>query len=422
MRRRARFMGMRALAAAALLFAGVAPAGAVDLVFAVITTDDKPDVSIGDGICADVDGKCTLRAAIQEANAHPGEDIINIIGAKDQRFPLKVVGANEDAAATGDLDITDTTGVLIVHGNEHATIKGKKDRVFHILPGASLQLDGVSVANGSTLTKDVVADPTTLDGGGILNEGTLDIRLGTISGNKSQTDGGGIANRGTLFMAQTTVGKNKAVGDGGGLYDGGLGGSADINTSTFAKNQAGGQGGGIDNDHAMLLTSVTIGANKANADGAGINNHDGAALTLQNVTIKDNKSKSKTVGGGVANDAASTATCTNTLVDTNQPANCAGTIASGGGNVENAATCGFGAGDKPNAGKLQLKGLKFVKDNPFTQTYVPKATSPAIDAGVDTGCPMLDENFHGRVDAASVANANNSSCDSGAVEFGDGLF
>jgi hypothetical protein len=422
MRRRARFMGMRALTAATLFVASVVPASAIDLVFAVITTDDKPDAMIGDGICADVDGKCTLRAAIQEANAHPGEDIINIIGDKDKKFPLKLVGANEDAAATGDLDITDTTGVLIIHGNEHAIIKGKKDRVFHILPGASLQLEGVGAANGSTLTKGVVVDPTTLDGGGILNEGMLDIRFGKIIGNKSQTDGGGIANRGTLFMAQTTVGKNKAVGDGGGLYNGAqVGGTADVNTSTFAKNQAG-KGGGIDNQHTLTLSSVTVGANKAIADGAGINNHDGGTLTLQNVTVKDNKSKSKTVGGGVANGTASTATCTNTLVDSNKPANCAGTIASGGGNVENAATCGFGAGDKPNAGKLQMKGLKFVEQNPFTQTYLPKATSPAIDAGVDTGCPELDENFKPRIDAASVPNANNSICDSGAVEFGDGLF
>lgn len=411
MRRRSRFLMMATLTVATTLFVG-APAGALTL--GVDTKDDKPDTMIGDGICADIDGKCTLRAAIQETNARPGEDIINIIGAKDQKFALKIIGANEDAAATGDLDIT---GDLIVHGNEHAIIKGKKDRVFHILPGARVEFDGVTVTSGSTLTKTAVADPTTLDGGGILNEGTLLVSYGKISGNKSQTDGGGIANRGTLIMGTTTVGKNKAVGEGGGLYNGSAGGSATIGNVTFAKNQAG-KGGGIDNQHIMALTSVTVSGNTAIADGAGINNHDGGALTLQNVTVKDNKSKDKTVGGGVANGAASTATFASTLLDTNHPVNCSGTVASGGGNVENAATCGFGVGDLPNAGKLQLTGLKF-HQNPFAATHAPKANSPAIDAAVDAGCPELDENFHGRVD---VPNVGTAICDSGAVEFGNGLF
>ena len=98
---------------AVLLVASASAAGNLS-VFQVDTTVDKPDAQI-DGVCADVDGHCTLRAAIQEANAHPGQDVINIIGAKKQKFPLKVVGADEDAAATGDLDITDD---VIIHGNQ----------------------------------------------------------------------------------------------------------------------------------------------------------------------------------------------------------------------------------------------------------------------------------------------------------------
>ena len=119
----------------------VASATAHALVFEVLTTVDKIDATT-DGVCADIDGKCTLRAAIQEANAHLGEDIINIIGAKNQKFPLKLVGANEDAAATGDLDITDD---VIIHGNQHAIIVGKKDRVLEIFPVVHVELDGVTV-------------------------------------------------------------------------------------------------------------------------------------------------------------------------------------------------------------------------------------------------------------------------------------
>jgi len=37
--------------------------------FVVNSTVDAPDVNPGDGICADANGNCTLRAAIQEGNA-----------------------------------------------------------------------------------------------------------------------------------------------------------------------------------------------------------------------------------------------------------------------------------------------------------------------------------------------------------------
>ena len=240
-----------------------------------------------------------------------------------------------------------------------------------------------------------------------------------VTGNKAQSNGGGIANRGTLIMSNSTsVGKNKALGDGGGLYNGGvITGDTDAGNVTFVKNKAGGVGGGIDNEHTLTLTSVTLSGNAATEDGGGLHNHDGGTATLQNVTIKNNKSKDKTVGGGIANGVGSTATLTNTLLDTNKPFNCAGTLTSGGGNVENAATCGFGAGDLPNAGKLQVKSLKVDKTFGLIPTHELKPTSPAIDAGIDTGCPALDQNSRPRIDVPTVPNINGGICDSGATEF-----
>ena len=46
--------------------------------FAVNSTDDAHDSNPGDGICAAASGMCTLRAAIEEANAFPGQDVIEI--------------------------------------------------------------------------------------------------------------------------------------------------------------------------------------------------------------------------------------------------------------------------------------------------------------------------------------------------------
>ncbi|MCP4704410.1 MAG: T9SS type A sorting domain-containing protein [candidate division Zixibacteria bacterium] len=45
--------------------------------FIVNSRDDEPDINPGDGICATVDGDCTLRAAIMESNALPNVDTIS---------------------------------------------------------------------------------------------------------------------------------------------------------------------------------------------------------------------------------------------------------------------------------------------------------------------------------------------------------
>ena len=45
--------------------------------FVVNSAVDDPDALIGDGICADALGRCTLRAALAEADALPGDDLID---------------------------------------------------------------------------------------------------------------------------------------------------------------------------------------------------------------------------------------------------------------------------------------------------------------------------------------------------------
>lgn len=45
--------------------------------FVVNSNADTPDAAPGTNGCADANGVCTLRAAVQEANALAGDDIIN---------------------------------------------------------------------------------------------------------------------------------------------------------------------------------------------------------------------------------------------------------------------------------------------------------------------------------------------------------
>ena len=63
----------------ALFFAALWPARSVMAApFTVDSTADSHDATPGDGTCADSSGRCTLRAAIEEANAAASADTITL--------------------------------------------------------------------------------------------------------------------------------------------------------------------------------------------------------------------------------------------------------------------------------------------------------------------------------------------------------
>ena len=96
-RRRVPWFSIRAVFILALSFAP--PALAVE--FEVDSQLDLRDNLPGDGLCAAGSFLfCTLRAAIEEANALPGADVIKLPSG---RHVLTRPGINEDAAANGDV-------------------------------------------------------------------------------------------------------------------------------------------------------------------------------------------------------------------------------------------------------------------------------------------------------------------------------
>src|SRR6187401_1424021 len=102
-------------------------------IFVVNAVGDGVDAVAGDGFCATAAATCTLRAAIQEANALEGLDLVELpaVVAPGQ-YSLTIGGDNEDAAASGDLDITDD---LLLHGTGGGRIillSTPTDRVFDI--------------------------------------------------------------------------------------------------------------------------------------------------------------------------------------------------------------------------------------------------------------------------------------------------
>jgi uncharacterized repeat protein (TIGR01451 family) len=122
---------------------------------------------------------------------------------------------------------------------------------------------------------------------------------------------------------------------------------------------------------------------------------------------------SAATGGGVNNAGTATAAkLSGTLLSVNTGGNCAGTIESGGSNLDSGTTCAFGAtGDQSSADPL----LGPLADNGGpTATHALLSGSPAIDAATNSDCPATDQRGVARpVDGNGDSVA---ACDIGAFE------
>lgn len=78
-----------------------------------VNFEEDIDDNLINGFCEDFFGRCTLRAAIQEANAQAGLDTILI---EPGTYLLTQAGTGEDYADTGDLDITDDVIIQATRG------------------------------------------------------------------------------------------------------------------------------------------------------------------------------------------------------------------------------------------------------------------------------------------------------------------
>lgn len=372
--------------------------------FTVNNTADTPDDNPGNAICADASGQCTLRAAIQEANALAGSDTV-LLGTATYTL---TGAAGDDLALSGDLDVTQDVTVTGTGTTNSFIDGGSVDRVFDIDPsgtGITVTMSNLTIQSGNVPGES---------GGGIRNRGTLSLTATTVSGNVTGIDGGGILNLGTLTVTNSTLTANDASGNGGGVLNGSSA-SLTLTASTVTSNETlgvGSDGGGIFNANTALLTvtNSTITSNIANDAGGGIFNDTGATAAATNTTISHNTGTNGN-GDGIFNSG--TITLTNSIVANNVGNNCSGAITTGGNNLDNANTCGFlGAGDITNQDPL-LGAL--ASNGGATQTRALSTGSPAIDTGNNATCPPADQRGVARpFPAAGV-------CDIGAFEFTPGV-
>ena len=182
--------------------------------FQVDSSVDARDADVADAQCLSAQGQCSLRAAIEQANALASNDLI-VLPPGD--YTLSLTGANEDAAASGDLDLV---GNLAILGSDAATtrILANGDRAFDVRLEAVVSLTRIGIHQGGAVAS----------GGGIQNAGTLVLTSCEISGNGGDTrpvvSGGGIFNLGLLTMSGGSIRDNQVQGgpvspvSGGGIY------------------------------------------------------------------------------------------------------------------------------------------------------------------------------------------------------------
>src|SRR4029453_13926585 len=96
----------------------------------------------GDGVCADGAGACTLRAAVDETNARPTQDRIEVAPRVNPGPPR--AGPDEDGNASGDLDVQ---GSLTISGMGATISANHVDRVIDLVDG-SLTIEGTTVTGG----------------------------------------------------------------------------------------------------------------------------------------------------------------------------------------------------------------------------------------------------------------------------------
>ena len=279
-------------------------------IFAVNTVLDGDDYQPGDGICSTSSGFCTLRAAIDEANALSTNSSIILpegtfqFTATDENSPvhlqiiktITIQGISpEKTIIDGDFVAPDGHHLPIFEANGDLTLRQMtlKNGWYEVVNNGYLdpyELYGAVTVRG-TLTVDTVlitdnitgifAEPVRLNGvplstphvtvlnSSIVNngsgvqviQGSLNVTNSTISGNYS----GGIDIGGSATISNSTITKNTRpeAGTAGGIYhDGSYKGSVIISHTIVAGNEGRGQAsdceGSITSDGYNLIEDTSL--------------------------------------------------------------------------------------------------------------------------------------------------------------------
>ena len=204
----------------------------------------------------------------------------------------------------------------------------------------------------STPTNVVVSNSTVDDnqagrGGAIDSGGDVSVSDSTVTDNHvNVSHGGAIRAAGNVTVSNSTIVDNTAIhGDGGGIT---AGGSTSITDSTLSGNVAGRDGGAVASFGPVLVVNSTI-SNNVRKDpppffGNGVAGITAGNLTLVYATIVDNTGGIGTLRPGTAFTSFGSVVTSPDFRPACRLIPFVTSVSSGGYNLDNDGTCGFGAG------------------------------------------------------------------------------
>ncbi len=392
------------------------------ITFTVTTGADSQDANPGDGVCADHENRCSLRAAVMEVDAEAPTTVGPFkIMLPPGDFQLTIAGQGTENASTGHLDLK--APVTILGSGVGATFitqtnpGGVQDNLFLIdaseenTPSYSVALQALTIEGGHAtfqntfvaqgggiyweagvagtgrlalndvnITSNFATDPNypaTADGGGLALYNIVNVThpaAVTIAGSNSAVQnntasdvGGGIALRGpvSLTMTGTTVSSNLANGagfkQGGGLF-----------SSTPS---------GATSSSPSYLHGCTISGNTAGSSGTG----DGGGIwTSQSLTIDQGsvitRNISADTGGGISTDlqfSSDLVAITASTITNNQAA------AGNGGGIE------VDGGSQSGSANLQSSFNRIFGNTANT------GVGTGLDNSDGIGTPLVSDNWWG---------------------------
>ncbi len=212
---------------------------------------------------------------------------------RDEVFEIRLTQDLKATSTDGPLNIpTGRNIVLDLNGftlSRGLTAPQENGHVIDVQQEATLTVRDTSKAGNGKITGGF----QTMEGGGIIVRGALNLESGSISGNKAARDGGGIniINSGKVTISGGTICCNEATRLGGGIVFSSSGGSLTMTGGTISDNIAGDYGGGIYVYNSTISVSGgEIVRNQTGYYGGGVYMSNSILNLSKSVKIRDNKS------------------------------------------------------------------------------------------------------------------------------------
>ena len=376
-------------------------AAAIALASGACCAEPITTITVTEGGDAGNSGTCTLRQAINAANAHSTSGTC-VAGSVNEIVFAAPLANTMITLQQGQLSVTQP---LTIVGSGQILDAYNASRVLEI-SNATFSASHLSLADGNGLGNNGGAiyisgsSDTRLDhcaiygssapsGGGIgLSNASVTILDSQIKSNFVTNSGGGIDVRpgSMLYVARSTISDNTAHSNGGIAVYGTSGApvSATFVSSTISGNNATTHHGGVYGSFAALtLTNSTVYGNTSPGFGGGIF-ADHSATTLVNSTVSQNSSD---VGsGGVGGKVSGSITLLNSIVAGNFGGNCYNgnnsiAVSANHSLVYSGGTCQITDGINGNIISAQPALGPLANNGGPTRTMALDSASPALGAG-----------------------------------------